>query len=254
VLTQHRRLSGERQDDDNQKKVDGGGGAKAHHHGEERPWSDRDCLRVESINCLRSSEGVLAQHLRPARKWAPRSVERLCGLDGLNARNTASPIKMAVARMAAAAYSNSITKISQPNTTAAHAIEKRNCGTSRLIVVSPAPRGKVHALCAGQLVYLADCLFSELLFDVSVDRLGKGALKSNHGIVLDQDILLDEPKATLAGFDGGSIQIFVDSPFGQWNTVRVSLGDQSTQNISACVQGGHRANMRPDSKLGHQQI
>jgi hypothetical protein len=52
---------------DNQKNVDACGGAEAQDHGEEWPWAGRDCLRVESINRLGSSESVLAERLRSSR-------------------------------------------------------------------------------------------------------------------------------------------------------------------------------------------
>ena len=48
-------------------------------------------------------------------------------------------------------------------------------------------------------------LFCQLLLNVGVHRLGKGALNSNHRIMLDQNILLDKPEPALAGLEWGSL-------------------------------------------------
>ena len=45
------------------------------------------------------------------------------------------------------------------------------------------------------------------LVDVGVHDLGKGALNSHYGIVLDEHILLDEPEAVLASVGWSVVQV-----------------------------------------------
>ena len=94
----------------------------------------------------------------------------------------------------------------------------------------------------------------QLLFDVGVHRLGKGALDSDYHAELDQDVFLKEPEAALAGVGWSDGQVLVDGPLGQRDAIRVTLGDQPAQDSQAVIQVRHRANMRPDSQLGQHEV
>jgi hypothetical protein len=96
-------------------------------------------------------------------------------------------------------------------------------------------------------------LFRQLRFDVGVHSLSEGALDSNYRVELDQNIFLDEPKATLAGFDGGRVQLFIDGTLGQGDAIRVALGDQPAQDSQAIIQVRHPPNMHPDSRSEYKK-